>query len=186
MAPVTAPPDLAPGSGHHIMGRQASVFGRVPLAGQLRVSGRKVVYAGQQRPVGTDGTACAAYGAGLHDGLPLMAFLAYPPCHVVTAQRYVRRGHAVVFRGVPLCGQIGPLGGQVVLSRPGPFSRAVGTAAPRCAGVDRRLPFVALFAFPPHAPLAAVGDPLRRQRSVFRRVPLPKQLGSVMRPAVVI
>ena len=46
---LALPPNLTPGTGHHIGWKKRSVFARVPLMDKLRVYGRQIVYAGHQQ-----------------------------------------------------------------------------------------------------------------------------------------
>lgn len=92
---LALPPNLTPGTGHHIGWKKRSVFARVPLMDKLRVYGRQIVYAGHQQTHTTYG-ASASTDAGFDDSLPAMSLFADPPslsmaavCHTIWGKRSV-------------------------------------------------------------------------------------------------
>ena len=101
VAVFAAPPDLPPGTGRDLRGRQSAVFQRVPLSGQVRISRSKIVHTRQHHPVGTDGTAAPA-DPGVHLGLPAVAIGTEPPDLPAAAAAHIRRRQAAVADRVPL------------------------------------------------------------------------------------
>ena len=86
------------------------------------------------------------------------------------------RRQGSVERRMPLRRQTRIYSRQVVKPREDFASGAIGTAAAGLeSGADRGLPVVTLFAAPPDPFVALRPHLLRRQRSVFRRVPLARQ-----------
>ena len=186
MAFSALPPNLAVGACQHIGGHQTAVFGGVPLTGQFRPNAGQVVDAGQQCPVGTDRTA-AARNTGFHHGPPFVFLFADPPHCPVAPNGNTVRGKGTILLRVPLGGNIGPLGCQIVFSRTGPLPDAVGALCSRsCPGVNGGFPFVAPFTSPPNFLAAAIGDAMRSQRIVIQGMPLLEQGELVMLHAVVI
>lgn len=140
----------------------------VPLGGYLGLRRGKVVKTGQHLFPRTVGTAAAVHGAGADSRLPLMPLFAAPPDLSMRPRRHIMWCERPVFGGVPLGGKVRPLRGKVILAGAGPLPSAHGAAgAYTGAGVDRRLPLMAVVTPPPHPPLAAVGHGLGRQRAVF-------------------
>lgn len=92
---LALPPNLTPGTGHHIGWTKRSVFARMPLRDKLRVYCRQIVYAGDQQTHTTYG-ASASTDAGFDDSLPAMSLFADPPnlsmaavCHTIWGKRSV-------------------------------------------------------------------------------------------------
>ena len=78
MAFVTNPPDFAPGAGDDVARREVTIFGWVPLAGELGIIGSEVVFAAQECAIAADWTAGAG-DAAFDLGAPLVAMGTLPP-----------------------------------------------------------------------------------------------------------
>ena len=103
-----------------------------------------------------------------------MPLLAAPPDPLVAAGGHLVRGQPLVQGGVPLLGQGGFQGGQVVEPRQHPPPSAVGAAAAAGRpGRHHRLVRVSPGTLPPDLPVAVGGDLLRPQPAVALRVPFP-------------
>ena len=82
---------------------------------------------------------------------------AYPPNCSIAERRYHFRSHIPVFGGMPLCRNLRELAGKIVFSGNNLIAGADGAAGfVDCAGTDRRVIAVALFAFPPYLESAPV------------------------------
>lgn len=176
MAQLAAPPDLPVGIGGDLAGGQEPVFGGMPLGSQGREGAGQVIFAGEHLLAGAH-WAARSPDPGDHGGLPRMALGALPPHLPLGPGGDVAGAKGPVLLRVPLPGQLGVGGGQVVLSRlqPAPGAhRASGALDP---AVDPSLPDVAPVAAPPHFPVAAWQDLCRGQIPVFGGMPLGGQLG---------
>ena len=172
----TLPPDFPVGAAGDHLGRQTAVEGGVPLLCQQRFTAGQVVEAWQDLFPRTIGAAAAVDRSGRHRGLVVVAFFASPPDLPVSAGRHLLRGQVPVFHRVPLGCQIGKPAGKVIFAG---YHLSSGTdraaAAAGGAGVDRRLPFVAALALPPHLPAGPRGDAFRREGAIFGGMPLAGQ-----------
>ena len=181
----TLPPDFPVGATGDHLGRQTAVEGGVPLLCQQRLPAGQVVEARQHLFPRTIGAAAAIDRPGRHRRLIVVAFFASPPDLAVSAGRHLLRGQVPVFHRVPLGCQIGKPAGKVIFAG---YHLSSGTdraaAAAGGAGVDRRLPFVAALAPPPHLPAGPRGDAFRRERAIFGGVPLGRQKRVLMGQAV--
>ena len=90
------------------------------------------------------------------------------------------RAQVPVQNGMPLGGQLGEFGGQVVKARQHLPARAVRAAAfAHGTGCHSCLVRMSPFALPPHLAVGAGCDLLWGQRSIFSGVPLSGQLGKL-------
>ena len=128
---------------------------------------------------GAEGTAAALRAsAGIDDGLPLMTAGAAPPDFFAAAGEYVVGSKSAVLGWVPLFGDGRIARGQIVEAGKHSFVGAVGTAAVALGATgDYGLILVPLIAAPPDFAIAGGSDVVRRQRSVFRRMPLASDVG---------
>ena len=106
-----------------------------------------------------------------------MALGALPPDLSPAPGDHVPGGEGGVFGGVPLFGQVGVEGGQVVVPRAHLPAGAVGAAGPGGPGFHDGAPLMALGALPPHPAAAAPQDLVRGEAAVFGGVPLPGHVG---------
>ena len=181
------PPDDALAASADIARREGTVLRRVPLGGEGRIDGGKVVCPGLHAVAAADGAACAAAGAGLDLGLPDVALGTLPPDAPLAAGTNVLRREGAVLRRMPLGGESGMGGGEVVRSGLHLAAAAHGAATVvGGAGVDSGGPGVARLTAPVHALLAAVGDGRRRERRIGGGVPLSEQVNIARADAVVL
>lgn len=181
------PPDDALAASADITRREGTVLRRVPLGGEGRIDGGKVVCPGLHAVAAADGAACAAAGAGLDLGLPDVALGTLPPDAPLAAGTNVLRREGAVLRRMPLGGESGMGGGEVVRSGLHLAAAAHGAATVvGGAGVDSGGPGVARLTAPVHALLAAVGDGRRRERRIGGGVPLSEQVNIARADAVVL
>ena len=92
--PVAAGKDVGRGEG--------PVLCRLPLAGEVGISGGEVCFAGDGAPTCAIGAACAAAAAGVDGGLPVVAVGAGPPYAALAAAGDGLWGEREIFLGVPL------------------------------------------------------------------------------------
>ena len=92
--PVAAGKDVGRGEG--------PVLCRLPLAGEVGISGGEVCFAGDGAPTCAIGPACAAAAAGVDGGLPVVAVGAGPPYAALAAAGDGLWGEREIFLGVPL------------------------------------------------------------------------------------
>lgn len=109
--------------------------------------------------------------------MPFVTFVADPPDFSMRAGQDVMRGEAAILCWVPLAGEIGGMGGEVVIAGEDVAVGADGTACTADTGFDLSAPFVAVGAKPPHELVAAGKDVGRGEGPVLCRVPLAGELG---------
>ena len=126
---------------------------------------------------GADGAAAAPWsGAGIDDGSPDVALRALPPDFFVAACGHLLRGQGAVERRVPLGGQSGGAGRQIVEPRQDLSARAIGAAtAPGGPGGHGGGVVVTQLAAPPDLPVGVGGDLAGGQGSVLGGMPLGGQ-----------
>ena len=96
------PPHELVAAGKDVGRGECAVFGWVPLAGELGVSGGEVCFAGDGAAACAIGTACAAAATGVDGGLPVVAVNAGPPYAVLATAGDGLWGEREIFLGVPL------------------------------------------------------------------------------------
>lgn len=170
-----APPDFFIGCRGDLCRGEGAVFFRMPLGGDGRVEGGKVVVARQHFFAGTDRAAAAVDAAG-NAGLVVVAFLTAPPHFAPGAGDDVGRGKSAVFSRVPFLRQVGIAALQVVGAVLHFFVAADGAAGAVDPCFHLCPPFVALAAAPPSHVVAAWQHVVRRKVTVFRRVPFFRQI----------
>lgn len=107
LVPVrTAPPHTLVAAGQELLWREIAIFCRVPLARKLGIECGKVVFTGDGLAACAVGTACAAAGAAVDGGLPVVAFLAAPPHAPLAAARDGLRCERQVACAVPFGKQV--------------------------------------------------------------------------------
>ena len=169
------PPDLFLCPRQNVLRGQLAVARRVPFLCQLRVHRRKVVLSNENLPPGADRTA-APGSAGMDACAPAVSFFAAPPDGSMTSGTDVRRNKRHIFLIIPLPRQLRRLRGEVVEAHHNLPPCAVGAAGAVASGIDRRLPFVPVFAPPPCGFVTAIGDCLRRERQIALRIPFVQQV----------
>ena len=150
-----SPPHLSAAVGGDGLRRQRAVSLPVPLRGDLRELGGKIVLPGDDHPSGAH-RAALAVGLGGDNGLPFVALAAPPPDFFVASWPHVPQGKTAVLADMPLSGQVGAKGGKVIFTGDCDLPGTVGAAGPQQGlGLDLRLPLVALFTLPPDLFVAA-------------------------------
>lgn len=169
MAQGTTPPDLPVAVSRHLIRRQLTVACRVPFLRQRREHGGQIRLSRHSRPSAANGTAiatAAAADAG-PPGVPL--FTAPPGVPSAARQHMLRRQRPILLR-IPLGGQGGIHGGQIVAADPQDAARAVGAPCAACPDTHLGLPGMTGTAMPPDLLMTAPMDIIRRQRSYRRTV----------------
>ena len=175
VALAAPPPDLFLAAGGDHLRRERTVEVLRPLRSDLRLLRREVVEPGQYAPPGAVRAAAAAGITGGDQRLILVPERTAPPDAAVAVRRDVPRGERGVFLRIPLRGQARIGGGEVVLAGRHTLAVTVGAAGALRARDYAGLPFVALFAAPPHLAAGACENFLRLERGVPLRVPLTGQ-----------
>ena len=171
------PPDFLVAARRDHLGGEAAVEGRVPFRRHHGVPGGQVVEPRQDLAAGAVG-AVAALGPGTDGSPPAVPQPAPPPGHAVAVGGDLPGGEGPVSLRVPLPGQGGEEGGQVVLPRHHLLAGAHRAAGPTLGpGDNGRLPHVAFGALPPDLPPAAGHHVLGGEGPVLRGVPFPDQVG---------
>ena len=178
------PPDLFLCPRQNVLRGQFAVARRVPFLCQLRIHRRKVVLSNENLPPGADRTA-APGSTGMNACAPAVSFFAAPPDGSMTSGADVRRNERRIFPVVPLPRQLRMLCRQIVEANQHLSPRAVGAAGAGASCIDRSLPFVSVFTPPPGRSVTAVGNRLRRERQIVRRVPFTQQRILVILLAIV-
>jgi len=161
---------------------KAVVAGGVPLRGGGGERGGKVVEPGEYRPSSMNGATGAFGGSAPDRRLPFVPQFAAPPHLSLAARGYLIRSKIAVLRRMPLGGNVGEAGGEIVVPGehcPPGMNRA--TAAPRGAVVDRHFPLVPLLAAPPHLFHAAHRHLIRPKITVLSRMPLRRDVRELVR-----
>ena len=173
------PPGGAVAVGGDLLGREGPILLPVPLLGQLGEEGGQVVLPRHHLLAGAHRAACASAGPGGNGRLPYMALGALPPDLPAAAGHHVLGPQVPILGGVPLGGQVGVLGGQIVVPGADLPAGAVGAARPRRPGLDPGIPHMAVGTLPPHPAVAAPENLVRGEVPVLGGVPL---LGQVREP----
>ena len=175
MAFITNPPDFAPGAGDDVARREVTIFGWVPLAGELGIIGSEVVFAAQECAIAANWATGAGYSA-FDLGAPLVAILTLPPDETVATGEHVGRSEVAVFCGMPLAGDIWITSGEIGLAGNGPPAVAIRAASATAASrIYSSLPTVSIRTAPPNVPFAAIAYAFWGERQVALAVPLVKQ-----------
>lgn len=102
-----APPDDAMAAGEHVARGEVAVFLCVPFLGEEWIFCSEVIFSGDGESSAAIGTACAAAGAGVHGGLPVVAVFTCPPDFFLAAVADGFRGEGKISFAVPLAEKIG-------------------------------------------------------------------------------
>lgn len=177
MARRTLPPHLAMAARRDHFRCQRTVERWVPLCGDLRRNRRKVVETREHLSARTVGTADFPRSPQGDDRLIAVTQRTTPPRLPVAGGCHRLRRKCSVFLHVPFLCQRGVEGSQIVEAFCNDFSSADRTA---CLLVytrsNRTLPGMSFFTSPPNLAPRTAGHLLRRQGSIFLRVPLRNQL----------
>ena len=102
VAVVTLPPHESMAAGQDIGWRERGIFGWVPLTSEIWIGCGEVVHAGQRQASAAIWAACAAAGAGVDGGLPVVTVGTGPPDFAFAAVADAVGGEWRVARAVPL------------------------------------------------------------------------------------
>ena len=102
-----APPDDAMAAGEHLTRGEIAVFLCVPFLGEEWIFCSEVIFSGDGESSAAIGTACAAAGAGVHGGLPVVTVCAGPPDFFLAAVADGFWYEGKISFAVPLAEQIG-------------------------------------------------------------------------------
>lgn len=113
-----------------------------------------------------------------HQCFPFVSLFAEPPDFLLGTKSYVGRGQLAVFKRMPLFGQPGEDGGQIIVALLDSSVGAVGTASVIVrTAVHCCLPLVPSFALPPHPYMETRGDIKGSEVAIFGGVPLAGEIG---------
>lgn len=76
---AAAPPSHAMAARQHLIRCERAVFGGVPFAGQIGITGGQIVFTGDGPPSSAIGAACVAAGSSVYGGLPVVPLSTDPP-----------------------------------------------------------------------------------------------------------
>lgn len=107
MAMCAAPPDDAMAAGEHVARCEVAVFLCVPFLGEEWIFCGEVVFSRDGETAAAVGAACAAAGAGVHGGLPVVAVFTDPPDFFLAAVADAFRCEGKIFLSIPLAEKIG-------------------------------------------------------------------------------
>ena len=102
VAVVTLPPHESMAAGQDIGWGERGIFGWVPLTSEIWIGCGEVVHAGQRQSSAAIWAACAAAGAGVDGGLPVVTVGTGPPDFAFAAVADAVGGEWRVARAVPL------------------------------------------------------------------------------------
>ena len=102
VAVVTLPPHESMAAGQDIGWGEGGIFGWVPLTSEIWIGCGEVVHAGQRQSSAAIWAACAAAGAGVDGGLPVVTVGTGPPDFTFAAVADAVGGEWRVARAVPL------------------------------------------------------------------------------------
>ena len=172
---VADPPDFFVAGGSDLLWGEGAILGWMPLGCNGWILAGEVVLAGDDHFAGADWATAAIDASG--DGCaPFMAFIADPPDFAPSAGDDVARREVAIFGWVPLAGELGIVGGEIVFSAQEcaiAANWAAGAAA--ASGMDGGLPTVSIRTAPPNVPFAAIAHAFWGERQVALAVPLVKQ-----------
>ena len=101
-----APPDDAMAAGEHVTRGEVAVFLCVPFLCEEWIFCGEVVFSGDGKASAAVWTACAAAGAGVHGGLPVVTLCAGPPTFFLAAVADSLRCEGKIFFAVPLAEEL--------------------------------------------------------------------------------
>ena len=168
---IADPPDFFVAGESNLLWGKGAILGWVPLGCNGWILAGEVVLAGDDHFAGADG-ATAAIDAGADGGAPLVAFIADPPDFAPAAGQDVMRGEAAILRWVPLTGELGIVGGEVVFAAQECAVAANWAAGAGNTAFDLGAPHVSMLTLPPDETVAAGEHVGRGEIAVFGGMPL--------------
>lgn len=179
------PPHIFAAVGGVVLGGEVFVLAEVPLFYQVWMGGTQVVDS-LRRSISCADRAASTAGPAGNRGLPLISALcALPPQAFVGAVRDIFRFQAAVFRGMPLCSQIGAMLCQGAISGHQLFPERGGFPRHCIAGTPGSLnsvPYLtapspaAFVAGPDDHLVTAAGKIFRTYAGVVQWVPIQHQI----------
>ena len=103
--------------------------------------------------------------------LPFVTTRTKPPHHFPGKSRNILRSQVTIFCGVPISGELGVNGSEIVESRKNSFSRTNRTPGSFGPAIYRSLPFMTTLAEPPHFSSGKGCNHLGSQFFIFCRMP---------------
>ena len=185
MAVLAAPPDLFLCAGHHVQRRERAVFLRVPLLCKRRVCRSKIVFS-RRKPSSRADRAAAACHARPDSRAPAVPLFAPPPDWSLASGADIGRDKRQVLLLIPLPGKRRIHRCKIVVTGHHLSSRTIRAAGACASGIDRSRPGMPVFAAPPYTGMTSVGDRLRRQRQIARRIPFVQKLLLLVSAAKII
>lgn len=176
VACAAAPPHAFSAAGSDVLRREGTVFGGVPFFGDGWIKRGEIVEPCQHFLIGAVGASAAALGAAGDDRLIVMVLFAAPPDFAIAGWGDVFRRKRAVFCWVPLTRDVGVLTGQIVVTWNNDFSCTDGAAAAIDTAGNAGLVVMAFLALPPHFAPGAGHHVRRSEGTIFRRMPLARNV----------
>ena len=168
---VADPPDFFVAGRGDLLWGEAAVFGWVPFFGDGRILTGEVVDARNDLFAGAD-WATAAVDTGGDGCAPFVAFVVDPPDFAPGAGDDVARREVAIFGWMPLAGELGIVGGEVVFSAQECAVAADWTAGTGHSAFDLGTPHVSMLTLPPDETVAAGEHVGRGEVAIFGGMPL--------------
>ena len=153
MAFVANPPDFFVAGGGDVLGGEAAILGWMPLGCNGWILAGEVVLAGDDHFAGAD-WATAAVDTGRNNCAPFMAFITNPPDFAPGAGDDVARREVAIFGWVPLAGELGIIGSEVVFAAQECAITANWATGAGHSAFDLGAPLVAMLTLPPDETVA--------------------------------
>ena len=163
---IADPPDFFVAGGSDLLWGEGAILGWVPLGCNGWILTGKVVLAGEDHFAGADWATAAIDASG--DGCaPFMAFITNPPDFAPGAGDDIARREVAIFGWVPLAGELGIVGGEVVFSAQECAVAANWAAGAGHSAFDLSAPHVSMLTLPPDETVAAGEHVGRSEVAVF-------------------
>ena len=168
---VADPPDFFIAGGSNLLWGEGAILGWVPLGCNGWILAGEVVLAGDDHFAGADWATASVDASG--DGCaPFMTFVANPPDFAPGAGDDVARREVAIFGWVPLAGELGIVGGEVVFSAQECAVAANWAAGAGHSAFDLGAPHVSMLTLPPDETVATGEHVGRSEVAIFGWVPL--------------
>ena len=168
---VADPPDFFVAGGSDSLWCEGAILGWVPLGCNGWILAGEVVLAGEDHFAGADWATAAIDASG--DGCaPFMAFVADPPDFAPGAGDDVARREVAIFGWVPLAGELGIIGSEVVFAAQECAITANWATGAGHSAFDLGAPLVAMLTLPLDETVATGEHVGRSEVAVFCGMPL--------------
>ncbi len=168
---VADPPDFFVAGGSDSLWGEGAILGWMPLGCNDWILTGKVVLAGEDHFAGADWATAAVDASG--DGCaPFMAFVADPPDFAPGAGDDIARREVAIFGWVPLAGELGIVGGEIVFSAQECAITANWATGAGHSAFDLGAPLVAMLTLPPDETVATGEHVGRGEVAIFCGMPL--------------